>query len=57
LDHLPIAFFLSPVLDNLTTAITTILLIRKLMTHREDRLFFLALLTYLAGWMNTTLKD
>lgn len=35
-----IAFFLSAVLDNLTTAIVMISLVRKLMTAREDRLVF-----------------
>ena len=35
-----IAFFLSAVLDNLTTTIVMISLVRKLMTAREDRLVF-----------------
>jgi NhaD family Na+/H+ antiporter len=35
-----IAFFLSAVLDNLTTTIVMISLVRKLMTSREDRLVF-----------------
>lgn len=35
-----IAFFLSAVLDNLTTTIVMISLVRKLMTNREDRLIF-----------------
>jgi NhaD family Na+/H+ antiporter len=35
-----LAFFLSAVLDNLTTTIVMISLVRKLMTDREDRLIF-----------------
>lgn len=35
-----LTFFLSAVLDNLTTTIVMISLIRKLMTHKEDRLLF-----------------
>ncbi len=35
-----IAFFLSPVLDNLTTTIVVITLIRKIIKHPKERLFF-----------------
>src|SRR5215212_3325576 len=35
-----LAFFLSAILDNLTTAIVMISLVRKLMADREDRLVF-----------------
>ena len=35
-----LAFFLSAILDNLTTAIVMISLVRKLMTAKEDRLVF-----------------
>lgn len=35
-----IAFFLSAVLDNLTTTIVMIVLLRKIMTHQQDRLIF-----------------
>lgn len=35
-----LAFFLSAVLDNLTTTIVMISLVRKLMTNRDDRLLF-----------------
>jgi len=35
-----VTFFLSAVLDNLTTAIVMVSLMRKLLDHREDRLFF-----------------
>jgi NhaD family Na+/H+ antiporter len=35
-----LAFFLSAVLDNLTTTIVMISLVRKLMTNKEDRLLF-----------------
>jgi Na+/H+ antiporter NhaD/arsenite permease-like protein len=35
-----VTFFLSSVLDNLTTAIVMVSLMKKLLDHREDRLFF-----------------
>lgn len=35
-----IAFFLSAILDNLTTAIVMVSLLRKIMADKEDRLFF-----------------
>jgi len=35
-----VAFFLSSILDNLTTTIVMISLVRKLLDSREDRLFF-----------------
>ncbi len=35
-----LAFFLSAVLDNLTTTIVMIVLLRKLITHMQDRLIF-----------------
>jgi Na+/H+ antiporter NhaD/arsenite permease-like protein len=38
-----IAFFLSPLLDNLTTTIVMVSLIRKLISNREDRLWFIGM--------------
>lgn len=38
-----VAFFLSAVLDNLTTTIVIVSLLRKLIDNREDRLFFVGL--------------
>ncbi len=38
-----ITFFLSAILDNLTTTIVMISLLRKLITTREDRLFFVGI--------------
>lgn len=38
-----ITFFLSPILDNLTTTIVMVSLIRKLMKEREDRLLFVGM--------------
>jgi len=44
-----IAFFLSPVLDNLTTTIVMISILRKLIPTREDRLFYVSLIIIAAN--------
>jgi len=44
-----ITFFLSPVLDNLTTTIVMVSLIRKLMKEREDRLVFVGMVVIAAN--------
>ena len=44
-----ITFFLSAVLDNLTTAIVMVSLLRKLIRHREDRLVFAGLVIIAAN--------
>ncbi|MGB8194098.1 MAG: sodium:proton antiporter NhaD [Chitinophagaceae bacterium] len=44
-----ITFFLSPLLDNLTTTIVMISLIRKLMNEREDRLLFVGMVVIAAN--------
>jgi Na+/H+ antiporter NhaD/arsenite permease-like protein len=44
-----ITFFLSAVLDNLTTAIVMVSLLRKLMRDREDRLYFAGLVVIAAN--------
>ena len=44
-----IAFFLSAVLDNLTTAIVMISLVRKLMHEKQDRLFFAGVIVIAAN--------
>jgi len=44
-----IAFFLSPVLDNLTTTIVMVTLIRKLVKAHEDRLWFVGLVVIAAN--------
>lgn len=44
-----VAFFLSAILDNLTTAIVMISLTRKLLARREDRLFFAGIIVIAAN--------
>jgi Na+/H+ antiporter NhaD/arsenite permease-like protein len=44
-----ITFFLSAVLDNLTTTIVMVSLIRKLVGHQEDRLFFAGMIVIAAN--------
>lgn len=44
-----ITFFLSALLDNLTTAIVMVSLVRKLIADREDRLFFAGLIVVAAN--------
>lgn len=44
-----IAFFLSAVLDNLTTTIVMIMVLRKLVYEREDRLYYAALIVIAAN--------
>ncbi|HZI53751.1 MAG TPA: sodium:proton antiporter NhaD, partial [Chitinophagaceae bacterium] len=44
-----ITFFLSPLLDNLTTTIVMISLIRKLVSERRERLFFAGLIIIAAN--------
>ncbi|MBV6428640.1 MAG: Na(+)/H(+) antiporter NhaD [Haliscomenobacter sp.] len=44
-----LAFFLSSVLDNLTTTIVMISLVRKLIKDREDRLFYAAMIVIAAN--------
>lgn len=44
-----VAFFLSAILDNLTTAIVMISLSRKLLERREDRLFFAGIIVIAAN--------
>lgn len=44
-----IAFFLSSVLDNLTTTIVMVSILRKLIPNREDRLFYVSLIIIAAN--------
>lgn len=44
-----VAFFLSSILDNLTTTIVMISLIKKLLDHHEDRLFFAGIIVIAAN--------
>src|SRR5688572_572068 len=44
-----ITFFLSPIIDNLTTTIVMVSLIRKLMKEREDRLVFVGMVVIAAN--------
>ena len=44
-----IAFFLSAVLDNLTTTIVMVSLLRKLIRHKEDRLLFVGIVIIAAN--------
>jgi Na+/H+ antiporter NhaD/arsenite permease-like protein len=44
-----VAFFLSAILDNLTTTIVMVSLMRKLLDKREDRLFFAGLIVIAAN--------
>lgn len=44
-----VTFFLSALLDNLTTAIVMVSLVRKLIADREDRLFFAGLIVVAAN--------
>ena len=44
-----VAFFLSAILDNLTTTIVMISLVRKLLDKREDRLFFAGMIVIAAN--------
>jgi Na+/H+ antiporter NhaD/arsenite permease-like protein len=44
-----ITFFLSAILDNLTTTIVMVTLIRKLITEREDKLFFSGIIVIAAN--------
>jgi len=44
-----VAFFLSAILDNLTTTIVMISLVRKLLDTREDRLFFAGMIVIAAN--------
>ena len=44
-----ITFFLSAILDNLTTTIVMISLMRKLLAHREDRLLFAGIIVIAAN--------
>jgi Na+/H+ antiporter NhaD/arsenite permease-like protein len=44
-----VAFFLSSILDNLTTTIVMISLVRKLLDSREDRLFFAGMIVIAAN--------
>lgn len=44
-----VTFFLSAILDNLTTAIVMVSLLRKLLKEREDRLFFAGLIVIAAN--------
>ena len=43
------AFFLSSILDNLTTTIVMISLMRKMLAHRDDRLFFAGIIVIAAN--------
>ncbi|MFM8655887.1 MAG: SLC13 family permease, partial [Chthoniobacterales bacterium] len=43
------AFFLSSILDNLTTTIVMISLMRKVLAHRDDRLFFAGIIVIAAN--------
>ena len=44
-----VAFFLSAVLDNLTTTIVMVSLMKKLLEHRHDRLFFAGIIVIAAN--------
>jgi NhaD family Na+/H+ antiporter len=44
-----VAFFLSAILDNLTTTIVMVSLVRKLLKEREDRLFFAGMIVIAAN--------
>jgi Na+/H+ antiporter NhaD/arsenite permease-like protein len=44
-----LAFFLSAVLDNLTTTIVMVSLVRKLITSKEDRIYFVGLIVIAAN--------
>ncbi|MEI6718059.1 MAG: sodium:proton antiporter NhaD [Betaproteobacteria bacterium] len=44
-----VAFFLSSILDNLTTTIVMISLVRKLLNNRDDRLFFAGMIVIAAN--------
>jgi Na+/H+ antiporter NhaD/arsenite permease-like protein len=44
-----VTFFLSSILDNLTTAIVMVSLLSKLLARREDRLFFAGLIVIAAN--------
>ena len=44
-----VTFFMSAVLDNLTTAIVMVSLMKKLLRHREDRLFFAGIIVIAAN--------
>jgi Na+/H+ antiporter NhaD/arsenite permease-like protein len=44
-----VTFFLSAILDNLTTAIVMVSLVRKLLAQREDRLFFAGMIVIAAN--------
>ena len=44
-----VAFFLSAILDNLTTTIVMVALVRKLLARREDRLFFAGMIVIAAN--------
>lgn len=44
-----VAFFLSAILDNLTTTIVMISLVRKLLAKREDRIFFAGIIVIAAN--------
>jgi len=45
-----VTFFLSSVLDNLTTTIVMISLMRKLLAKHDDRLFFAGIIVIAANW-------
>ncbi len=44
-----VTFFLSAILDNLTTAIVMVSLLNKLLAHREDRLYFAGMVVIAAN--------
>lgn len=44
-----VTFFLSPILDNLTTTIVMVSLMKKLLDKREDRLFFASIIVIAAN--------
>jgi Na+/H+ antiporter NhaD/arsenite permease-like protein len=44
-----VTFFLSPILDNLTTTIVMVSLMKKLLERREDRLFFAGIIVIAAN--------
>lgn len=44
-----LAFFLSPILDNLTTTIVMVTLLRKLVSDRTDKLYFIAMIVIAAN--------
>ena len=51
-----VTFFLSSVLDNLTTAIVMVSLMKKLLQEREDRLFFAGIIVIAANAGRETIK-